>query len=912
MVMESLQRLDPPRQLGKMTLLARLGEGGMASVYVAAVGDGPLARLAAVKLVRSGAPDHDYRTRFLDEARVVVRLHHNNLVDVREAGEVDDQLYILMELIEGRDLSDVWNRCAEKGRAFPVPIAVHLVREILRGLHYAHTFPGLALVHRDVSPSNILIDWAGAVRLADFGLATSSMKAAQTVAGLVFGKVGYMAPEQATRGDLDGRADVYGCGVVLWELLTGRPLRDSEADTRTVAGFEAPPPSTLSKRVDPQLDAIVRRALANDPDLRHADAQSLLRALSEWLAEHAPQTNQETVAAFMGELFGDARQRDHAAFTKLLEDLPRTGVWDRTGRRIDTASGASGARQGRGDSPTSTTEEIRGGVVLAERYRVERKLGRGGMGTVYLAEHLTVGRKVALKVLTHEWSRHEVVARRFREEARAASAAGHPNIVEVFDAGTLDDGRLYLVMEYLTGRSLYDELVEVGPMSVERVCRIIREVARAVEAAHEVGIIHRDLKPDNVMLVRRGDEEVVKVLDFGISASAVRSAEEQRLTQPGHCLGTPEYMAPEQARGHDPAPTFDVYALGVLMYEALCGQAPFESDNMVEVLTRKATEAAPPLLHHRPDAPPALAKLVHRCIEIDPLRRPQTMSAVLQALAPIADALTAGLPVPGSLSSRGFEQALDAAAAGSTVYRSAPSPAAPVGAAKGTSVPVPLPRKGSVSDVVPAARRRRLLVGLSAGLSALVMGVLWWRLLPAGTEQPIDGDSIGSAAAQRQSSAEQVSQQQVVDLETSSVDPEPAPSGPNPSRGSEPRAVDVEESDQQRLDTATAEPRDAHEATAEPPSETSSSKARSRRRSQEDCDARQREAKAAFAKRDFAGALAKLNKARCWRGAARKQYLRMRVESLFQTRAYAQCVREGQGSTDPTVQEKVSICRRKG
>jgi serine/threonine-protein kinase len=211
MVMGHLKALSPPRTLGDMTLLAKLGEGGMAKVYFAAVGRGDLARPAAVKLLRADLPDHDYRTRFLDEAKVVVRLHHNNLVDVRNAGELDGQLYIAMEAIEGRDLADIWDRCADLGKAFPVPLAVYMVREVLRGLHYAHSFPGLSLVHRDVSPSNILIDWAGAVRLADFGLATSTLKAALTVPGVVFGKVGYMSPEQALREPLDGRADVYAC-----------------------------------------------------------------------------------------------------------------------------------------------------------------------------------------------------------------------------------------------------------------------------------------------------------------------------------------------------------------------------------------------------------------------------------------------------------------------------------------------------------------------------------------------------------------------------------------------------------------------------------------------------------------------------------------------------------------------------
>ncbi|MBC8074420.1 MAG: serine/threonine protein kinase, partial [Deltaproteobacteria bacterium] len=624
MVMESLQRLDPPQTLGKLTLLARIGEGGMATVYVAAMGQGSLARLCAVKLLRAGAPDVDYRTRFVDEAKVVVRLHHNNLVDVREAGEHLGQLFIVMELCEGRDLADVWDRCAEVGKAFPVALAVHIVREALRGLHYAHTFPGLGLVHRDISPSNLLIDWAGAVRVADFGLATSVLKVTNTMPGMVFGKVGYMAPEQATRGDVDPRADVYGCGVVLWELLTGRPLRDVGVDTRTVAKFAAHPPSMLSRRVDPDLDAIVVRALETAPADRFEDAGAFMRALSEWLGANAPHTTQETLSEFMRLLFADVQVRDHQDYGALLESLahPVTGVF----RRVDTHETT------REVPSIHMSEELAAGVVVAERYRIEQTLGRGGMGTVYLAEHVTVGRKVAVKVLTREWSTHDVVARRFKEEARAASAAGHPNIVEVFDAGRLPDGRLYLVMEYLVGRSLYQELVEGGRMGMERAVGIVREITRAVGAAHSVGIIHRDLKPDNVMLVTRGGEVQVKVLDFGISASAERAADDRRLTQPGHALGTPEYMAPEQAKGRPPNERVDIYALGVIAYELLAGEPPFVSENFVEVLARKATEPAPPLDRTRDDLPPALVRLIHDCLEIEPTRRPASAAELLTRL----------------------------------------------------------------------------------------------------------------------------------------------------------------------------------------------------------------------------------------------------------------------------------------
>jgi serine/threonine protein kinase len=646
MVMGALERLDPPRVLGDLTLLAALGEGGMATVYLAGVGSGPLARMCAVKLLRANLPDHDYRTRFLDEARLVVRLHHNNIVDVRAAGEIDGQLYIAMEAIEGRDLADVWDRCAEVGRAFPVPLAVHICREVLRGLHYAHTFPGLGLVHRDVSPSNVLIDWAGAVRLADFGLATSSLKASLTLPGVVFGKVGYMSPEQARHEPLDGRADVYAIAVILWELLTGRPLRAPDGmSTDSVSRFEAVPPSSKSRRVDAHLDEIVIKGLARARDERWDSAHSMMLALNQWLADHAPEMGQEMVAEFMRKLFGNARDVESAMRAELLRELTGanraasgTQILEQSkSNPVAERDSRSAGRSGPASPGLDAKELIEPGVVIADRYRVLSRLGRGGMGYVYLGEHVTVGRSVAIKVLTFDWSRTTAVAQRFRAEARAASAAGHPNIVEVFDAGELADGRLYLVMEFLTGRNLFEEVQTVGPLPVARACHIMRDVGRAIRAAHEVGIIHRDLKPDNVMLVDRGRDEgeLVKVLDFGISSSAQRSESTQRLTTVGQALGTPEYMAPEQAKGHEADERFDIYALGVMFYELLTGDPPFHGPNVFEIVTRKTAEPAPSVASKRKDLPRELVKLVDDCLTLDPKQRPQTAQLFLARLEDI-------------------------------------------------------------------------------------------------------------------------------------------------------------------------------------------------------------------------------------------------------------------------------------
>jgi serine/threonine-protein kinase len=854
MVTESLERLDPPVVLGKLKLLAKLGEGGMATVYAGAIGHGNLARLAAVKLLRADAPDADYRARFLDEANVVVRLHHNNLVDVREAGEVDGQLYIAMELVEGRDLADVWDRCAQLGRAFPLPIAVHLAREALRGLHYAHEFPGLGLVHRDISPSNILVDWAGAVRVADFGLATSSLKAAHTVPGMVFGKVAYMAPEQAVTGHVDARADVYSTGVVLWELLTGKPLRPTDVDAKGVAAFRAPSAASISTRLDDELDAIVQRALSHDPALRWETALDFMRALGEWLGKHAPATTQETLAEFMSELFGDASARDHAAYSSLLE----------AGRTRLLPAGDSGAPTRDvvdGEQAFLATEVLRAGTLIGERYRIERQIGRGGMGIVYLAEHVVVGRKVALKVLTREWSAHEIVARRFREEARAASLAGHPNIVEVFDAGELPDKRLYIAMEHLVGRTLYAEQSVTGPLEPERACRIIRDVARAVRAAHGVGVIHRDLKPDNVMLVERGEEMVVKVLDFGISASAGRPGDDKRLTKPGHALGTPEYMAPEQGLGHVATEQFDVYALGVMLYEMLAGEPPLVSDNAIELLVRKVSERAPPLDGRRAGLPKRLVELVHACLEYEPDKRPRGAADFLARLAEVEGEL--GL----------------APAATSLPHLRVQSPTSSAA----------VPRGRSASAAASASRRRGMAVGFATAAVALLVGALAWRASigaeaqGGGTAAPSDPRLPSIAAASTDA------------VPSRGEAPEPAPPASDPVRAESGAASAPAPATPPAPTNADAsEPAAPPQASALSPAE---------------CARLRETTKQARIDHAWKKVLANLRKDECWGGSHRELRTKLRVLALWETKRYAECARAGVGANDAQTQKRAQRCK---
>jgi serine/threonine protein kinase len=250
------------------------------------------------------------------------------------------------------------------------------------------------------------------------------------------------------------------------------------------------------------------------------------------------------------------------------------------------------------------------------------------MGRVYEAEHVEIGRRVAIKVLHAAYSRHTDVVARFRSEARAATRIGHPHIIDVFDSGTTVDGQVYFVMEFLAGRDVADLINSEGPLPFPRAIGIGREICQALAAAHRAGIVHRDMKPENVFLIERdGRKDFVKVLDFGI-AKTMESISERRLTSPGMAMGTPEYMAPEQAAGGASDQRVDVYAVGAILYEMLTGRAPHEGSSLMEVLSKKATEPPMPISRLRPDVPPELERLVLRALAISPDERPQTMDAL--------------------------------------------------------------------------------------------------------------------------------------------------------------------------------------------------------------------------------------------------------------------------------------------
>jgi serine/threonine protein kinase len=254
--------------------------------------------------------------------------------------------------------------------------------------------------------------------------------------------------------------------------------------------------------------------------------------------------------------------------------------------------------------PGSTSDELLPGTRLAERYVIRKLVGNGGMSQVYLAEHDSIARRVAIKILHRELLEKPAVLARFAHEARAASTVQHENVVEVTDFGQTEDGRPFMVMEYLDGEDLGETLIREAPFTWERARPILLQILAALQAAHDQGVIHRDIKPENVFRISRmGSDDYVKVLDFGIAKVVARQPADARRGPPktlaGQVLGTPAYMSPEQAVGDTVDARADLYAVGVIAYQMLTGRTPFEGDR-ADVMRAQVYERVPAMAEVEP------------------------------------------------------------------------------------------------------------------------------------------------------------------------------------------------------------------------------------------------------------------------------------------------------------------------
>lgn len=274
------------------------------------------------------------------------------------------------------------------------------------------------------------------------------------------------------------------------------------------------------------------------------------------------------------------------------------------------------------------------------QYRLGKRLGSGGMGEVYLAEHLLLRRPCAVKLIRAEQAGDPTNLQRFEREVKAMAALTHWNTVEIFDYGHADDGTFYYVMEYLPGQNLEHLVGLYGPMPAARAIHLLRQVCRALREAHSVGLLHRDIKPSNIIACERGGVfDVVKLLDFGLVQETRLGRLDERLTQHGTIIGSPPYMSPEQAAGRGELDArSDIYSLGAVAYFLLTGQPPFVRETAMLMLMAHAYEPVHPPTALRPELPSDLQAIVLRCLEKDPSRRFPDAHSVERALASCADA----------------------------------------------------------------------------------------------------------------------------------------------------------------------------------------------------------------------------------------------------------------------------------
>jgi serine/threonine-protein kinase len=421
------------------------------------------------------------------------------------------------------------------------------------------------------------------------------------------------------------------------------------------------------------------------------------------------------------------------------------------------------------------------GSVIRGKYRILAKVGQGGMGAVYKASHLAFDELRALKVISPELLHDELFVKRFKHEAVITRKLQHPNAVRVEDIDEAEDGRPFIVMEFIEGTSLKKLIQETGPLPINRVCLIVKQVASALDAAHRLGMVHRDIKPDNIALVDAPEGELVKVLDFGIAKvkeARLGAAHGMTLTGTGVVIGTPQYMSPEQAmgkRGDELDGRSDLYSLGVVMYEMLTADLPFKADTTMAMLLAHLQQPPRPIRSLRPDVdiPEPVANLTMRLLEKDPAKRPQNAAALI---AEIEMCETGGASLgatrvmkPSAVMSPAELRAAQAA------VRQGPGRASMVA---GDVVPVPpspvqpravTPRRPSSPAVLPSEPKHQSRWGLWVGMVILLAGVGgggWYvtshrsipaSAIPASTAPPVSGEIPQPTTAQPVSGAQNAS-----------------------------------------------------------------------------------------------------------------------------------------------------------
>ena len=620
-----------PRRFGRLTLLRLMARGGMGEVFLAANGAIEGAeRPCVVKIIRrEHAGDRSFLARFLDEARIQAQLQHPGVAQILEAAnDGSGQPYVVVEHVEGRNLGEVRTRAQQLGAriAWPEALAVGIMMaEALAHVHERTDAAGrpLEIVHRDLSPQNVMLGYGGDLKLIDFGTARGENRRCHTVSGIVFAKPGYVAPEVANNTPGGVPADLYAFGIMLWELVVGRRFLSGEASEHMAAvGAGKKNPTAVAQLCDapPELDAIISKLTATRIEDRYASAREALTDLVELMKRAPSLPNGERgvrsrIAQLMQRLYPAEPARSRGEFVRLVAQSRKLAK-----PRLVLPP----------PSPTPPPADADASLLPGTRYRLLAEIGAGAMGVVHEACHVDLGRRLAVKVLSAEQS-SSAASERLRAEARAVARVEHENLVRLIDFGITSDGRAFYAMEYLEGETLDRRLARGEELDWREVVKIGIQACSALETAHAAGVVHRDIKPANLFLTSGG---TLKLLDFGV-AKITRDVEcDAADGEAMVVIGTPEYMAPEQARGGESDGRSDLYALGAVLYELVTGRLPFDAPSTVALLDEKTKNRpeAPRLRAPQRGIPTMLDKTISQAMEPSSDDRFQSAEEMREAL----------------------------------------------------------------------------------------------------------------------------------------------------------------------------------------------------------------------------------------------------------------------------------------
>jgi serine/threonine protein kinase len=615
-----IEHENPSFEIDGYYLLAPLGFSATGPVLLArrTAPDGTEMNVAVEVLTPHLSADARRFERFRSRTGALSLPALPSLARTIDSGRAGDGYYIARMVYPKLTLA---RRLAE-GRLLEEKEAVLLARDVAAALR---ELAAMRIVHGAVRAENIAYDEQGVAVLQDVGTTPMPAVIDPEEPPPCVDLRGFLAPEQMVGDPLDVRTDLYALGCCLFQALSGRRPFDGatagEVMAQVLSG-RLPDVREAGARVSPRLAGVIRVLMTAPPDNRYATPDELLAELDALGA-----TEDDRTVLYEDATGGDEEEQTVIASAQDLDVAEiRRQVEERRAREAALAEGMPPLGVASGPLPPSDDPLV--GRVLSGRYRLRRRIGEGGMGVVYQADHMLLQKTVAIKILHPRLLTNEESVSRFDREVRAASRFAHPNVVQIFDAGDEEgpQGRLhYMVLEFVEGRNLATVIETESELEVSRAVSLVRDALAALGEAHAQGIVHRDMKSDNVMICQDKDgRETAKVMDFGIAkmlgtgGSATGKKHHSFRTKKGVVTGTPQYMSPEQAAGEQDIDwRSDLYSLGVIFYEMVMGTLPFKSNTAMGYLGKHIVEPPMPFKAVRPDLdpPPDLERIVMKALE---------------------------------------------------------------------------------------------------------------------------------------------------------------------------------------------------------------------------------------------------------------------------------------------------------